>query len=203
MAKSLKKRKNEWMFRQYVDDSFKYIAESRNYIYFVMLIFLVFLFLGFVFIPKNPELSNLVNQTLKNIVLRTAGLSGVNLILFIFINNLAVSFFCMFSGVVFGIYPVLVSVVNGSVLGYVFSKVLDVAGPLNLLAILPHGIFELPAVFISFGLGVKLGTFFISKNPKNEFVRRLVGSIKVFFFVIMPLLILAAIIEGLLITFVK
>jgi len=69
--------------------------------------------------------------------------------------------------------------------------------------IFPHGVFELPAVFISLGLGVRFGTFMFSKNALSELKHRFIGSIKVFFFVIMPLLVLAAIIEGVLITFFK
>jgi stage II sporulation protein M len=92
--------------------------------------------------------------------------------------------------------------INGAVLGYVFSRVYVLYGASDFWRILPHGIFELPAIFIALGLGVKLGFFIFSGNIKQEFLRRFYYSFLVFLFVVVPLLIIAAIIEGLLITII-
>ena len=75
-------------------------------------------------------------------------------------------------------------------------------GYFSLWKILPHGIFELPSIIISFALGIKLGMFVFAKNPSKEFKKRFVLGLKTFVFVILPLLVIAAIIEGLLIGFV-
>ncbi|MEI6731787.1 MAG: stage II sporulation protein M, partial [archaeon] len=69
--------------------------------------------------------------------------------------------------------------------------------------IVPHGIFELPAIFVSLGLGIKLGAFVFGPERKKEFVRRALASLKVFVYVVLPLLIIAAIIEGMLIFLYK
>ena len=63
------------------------------------------------------------------------------------------------------------------------------------------GDFELPALFISIGLGLKLGLFLFIRQPKERFFNYLINSLRVFIFIILPLLLLAAIIEGLLIAF--
>jgi len=57
----------------------------------------------------------------------------------------------------------------------------------------------LPAIFLSFGLGIKLGTFILQKKKIESFKDYFLNSLRVFFFVILPLLIVAAIIEGVLI----
>jgi len=182
---------------EYYKDSWEYIKESKNYIYFVTIIFLFFGLVGFVF-PNFfvDQIKLLVEQLLK----QTEGLNNFSLINFIFFNNLKASFFGLVLGILFGFIPIILAVVNGYVLGFVSNYAVKNAGFLSLFSLLPHGIFELPAIMISIGLGVKLGMFFFSKNSDKEFMRRVILSLKVFIFVIIPLLIIAAIIEGTLIS---
>ena len=61
----------------------------------------------------------------------------------------------------------------------------------------------MPAVFISLGLGLKLGMFIFSKKPGLELRKRFFESLNVFLFIVVPLLIIAAIIEGILIFIFK
>ena len=197
MKKKSKKEVQKW--KKHIDDAFEYIKDSRKYIYFSIVLFLICVFFGFAF---SSHLG-ILDQLLKNIIDQTSGLSGVRLILFIFSNNLNVSFLVVFLGSILGIFPFLNAISNGVVLGYVFSKVYQVSGFADFWRILPHGIFELPALFISMGLGIKLGFFIFSKDKINELRKRFISSLKVFFFVIAPLLIVAAVIEGLLISLLK
>jgi len=106
----------------------------------------------------------------------------------------------MFFGIMLSIFPVLSALVNGYVLGFVASKVSAGSGFFVLWRLLPHGIFELPALFISLGLGLKLGTFVFQKKKLKTLREYLFETIRVFFFIIIPLLIIAAIIEGSLIS---
>jgi len=106
-------------------------------------------------------------------------------------------------GFALGIFPVLSIFANGYVVGYVVSSSVSSSGVLSLLDLLPHGIFELPAIFISFGMGIKFGSFLFYKEKAKKFVEFFVNSIRVFIFVVLPLLIIAAIIEGSFISFLK
>jgi uncharacterized membrane protein SpoIIM required for sporulation len=63
--------------------------------------------------------------------------------------------------------------------------------------LLPHGFFELFAVFISLGMGLKIGGFIFQKKKINFLRDNFLNSFKVFLFIIIPLLIIAAIIESL------
>jgi stage II sporulation protein M len=185
---------------KYYQDSWGYIKESKNSIYFVTIIFLFFGLIGFIF-PNFfiNQIKLLVEQLLK----QTEGLNNFSLISFIFFNNLKASFFGLALGILFGFIPVILAVVNGYVLGFVSNYAVKNAGFSSLFSLLPHGIFEIPAIMLSLGLGAKLGMFFFSKNSDKEFVRRVILSLKVFIFVVIPLLVIAAFIEGSLIGLLK
>ena len=186
-------------FKRNVDESFNYISKGRRYIYFSISLFILSGLFGFFF---NSHLS-FINQFLKDILSQTSGLSYFPLIIKIFTNNAYVSLLSIILGFILGIVPLLNALTNGVVLGYVLAKVYAISGFTEFWKILPHGIFELPAVFISLGLGLKTGMALFSKKPVNEIKYRLIQSIKVFLFVVVPLLILAAIIEGTLIHFLE
>ena len=67
--------------------------------------------------------------------------------------------------------------------------------------LLPHGIFELPAVIISIGIGIKIGLDIWKKDAKQRLKRNFKEAIRLFIFVILPLLLIAGIIEGVLVRF--
>jgi len=66
--------------------------------------------------------------------------------------------------------------------------------------ILPHGVFEIPAVILSVALGTRLCIFMCSKitggSKDKSILYHLKGSIGTFFTYIIPLLIVAAFIEA-------
>ena len=117
----------------------------------------------------------------------------IDLFVFITSNNIQVSFFSMILGILFGIIPTLTLIVNGYVLGFVINKSIASEGIFIIWRLFPHGIFELPAVLISISLGIKLGT-----DLKN-FRKNIKSSLITFILVVVPLLVIAGIIESLLV----
>ena len=176
-------------------DSLRYIRECKNYIYFIMLLFLWSSFIGFF---KSGQFTFL-DPIIRKLVEQTSGLNFFELVSFIFSNNLQNAFFGFILGIVLGIFPIVNAILNGTVLGYVFSKVYDFSGVSDFWRILPHGIFELPAIFIALGLGVNLGMFVFSKNRIDELKKRFWKGLLALILVVIPLLIIAAIIESALI----
>src|SRR3989338_1945840 len=174
-----------------------YLKESLNYIYLVVFLFIAFTLSGLFFSENLRFLDNILIQ----LITKTQGLNAFELIDFIFFNNLEVAFFGLFLGVFLVIFPFVNAVANGIVLGYVFSKLAEVSRLGDFWRILPHGIFELPAIFISLALGIKLGMFIFAERKLFELGRHLRESIIVFTFYVTPLLIIAAVIEGILISF--
>src|SRR3989344_5449655 len=165
IKKDSKKRLYE-RCKSYIEESFDYIKKSKNYIYFSIGVFLFFCFIGFFF----AENFTFLDTYLKEILSKSQNLDGISLILYIFKNNVGVSFLSIILGIFLGIFPLFNSLSNGLVLGYVFAKVYSISGVSEFWRILPHGIFELPAIFISLGLGVRMGVFVFSKNLSLVFV---------------------------------
>jgi stage II sporulation protein M len=178
-------------------ESINYISEMKNYIYLSIFVFLLGGLIGFIF---SDYLSGYINELIKKLIESAVDLKGIDMIAFIFKNNAGVALIVLVLGVFFGIIPLIISLDNGVVIGYVVKLVLNKGSFLELWRLLPHGIFELPAIFISFGAGIYLGMFVFAKKPLKELKRRFVKSIKVFFLIVVPLLVIAAIIEGLLIS---
>jgi len=180
-------------------EGLKYIGESRIEIYAIIILFFAMALICFL----NPEKFIFLDGLIRDILNKTQDLKGASLIGFIFLNNLKSSFWGMALGIFAGIFPVWNAIINGGILGYVFARVYEVSGAWEFWRIVPHGVFELPAIFISLGLGVKLGEFvFYGKGWKEkwkEMKRRILGSLNVFFYIVLPLLAIAAIIEGTLI----
>ncbi len=184
----------------FIYDNFKlswgYLKSLKNYIWFSIILFFCFILVGFMLpIFFQEQILKLIAELVR----KTEGLGFFGLIKFIFINNLKSSFFAMILGIFLGIVPFIVLVVNGYVLGFVANKTVFTAGWAVLWRLLPHGIFELPAVLISISLGLKLGNFLFvykGKNKWGEFKKWLIDSLRVFIFIVIPLLIIAGVIEG-------
>jgi stage II sporulation protein M len=193
-----KKRGKKFSIKGEYKQSWKYIKECRNYIYAIISIFFIFVLAGF-FIPVPETLKNELIKIIQELLEETKGFNQRQMIEFIFLNNLKSSFFGVVFGMFFGIFPVVSSLLNGYLLGFVAFASVNEGGFLILWKLFPHGIFELPAVFISLGMGLKFGTFIFEKQKKKKFLEFFWKSLKVFVLIIIPLLIIAAIIEGTLI----
>ena len=197
------KRRNingrKFSFSEQYSKSWAYIKSSRNYIFTAIILFFVFAILGY-FIRVPEELSNLILQYIQELLVKTEGLGAWGLISFVFFNNVQSGLFSFIFGALFGIFPVIIAIFNGFILGFVSNMAVQKGGISVLLDLLPHGVFELPAIFISLGMGLRFGSFLFRKNPAENFRIYFWEGLRVFIFVVIPLLIVAAIIEGSLIS---
>jgi len=196
----MKKRKRGFNLRKEYKQSWKFIKKSKNFIYIAIGIFLIFFLVGF-FVSPSEALLNYILNFIQELLEKTSEMSVFQLIVFIFFNNFTSSFFGMIFGIFLGIFPFLALIANGYVLGFVSSLSVAESGFFSLWRILPHGIFELPAIFLALGLGLRLGTFIFKKKKEQSFRELFISSLKVFLFIVIPLLIIAGIIEGILISF--
>jgi stage II sporulation protein M len=179
--------------------SWNYIKESKHFIFASALLFLLFALYGF-FVPTPEPIVEKLMEILKDLIEQTKDLDNFGLISFILLNNLKSSFFGMIFGFFLGIFPIISLLANGYLVGFVGRLSVNTEGLSILLNLVPHGIFELPALFISLGLGIRFGTFIFQKNKLKTFQEYFWNSLRVFFLIIIPLLILAAVIEGTLIS---
>lgn len=123
----------------------------------------------------------------------------------IFINNLSKSVMAMYMGIVAGIFPFIMLLTNGMIIGYLFGGMADQGENVWLLVakgILPHGILELPALFLACGFGMRLGFTLIKgifrsalgkPEPWGAFVRTAAGTVPALVLIALMLLVAAGI----------
>jgi len=155
----------------------RYIKESKKYIWFATLVFIFVSIFGFIYPYLFEEQ---ILSMIEELVFKTEGLTGFGLVSFIFTNNLKSSFFAMILGVLLGIVPLFVILINAYVLGFVVNKTVAIAGLGVLWRLLPHGIFEIPAVLISIGLGLKIGAFWTKTRDKSRSIVAIFVGLAIF-----------------------
>ncbi len=193
-----KTSKENFSLKEEYVKTWDYLKKTKKFIWIIAIVFLVMALIGY-FVPAPEFISNQILELIEEILDKTQGMGSRELVTFIIANNVQASFLGMIFGFVLGIFPVITVIINGYVLGFVALMSINLEGASSLLKLLPHGIFELPAVIIALGTGLKLGTFPFQKNPKKSLRNFLKNSIKVFLLIVLPLLLIAGIIEGLLI----
>ncbi|MGH7931500.1 MAG: stage II sporulation protein M, partial [Candidatus Binatia bacterium] len=102
-------------------------------------------------------------------------------------------------GPLFGIAPVFFLIINGAILGAVVPVAIASRGLWSsIMTILPHGILELPAIFLGTSIALRLGMDFFRRlagTTDTTIVSELGYSLRIYFSVILPLLLVAAVIE--------
>lgn len=178
-------------------EAVNFLKSAKWYVVAIFGIFCLSFLIGFAFpVFFRQEIITFIRE----ISMQFEGLGVGETIGKIFLNNLRASFLSTLFGIALGIFPVMSAVFNGYVVGFVSHEAVYSEGIFVLWRLLPHGIFEIPAVIISMALGLKLGLGFFRKE---KFADNFCGAMKVFLFIVLPLLILAAVIEGFLIVFVS
>ncbi|HEQ78698.1 MAG TPA: hypothetical protein ENN76_00360, partial [Euryarchaeota archaeon] len=98
--------------------------------------------------------------------------------------------------VLFGFVPFIVAVFNGLMLGFVIANTPELAAFKLLSLLVPHGIFEWPAMMVAWGIGLWRGFGYRFSKTHTTYKERWIGANKVFITIVFPLLFIAAIIEG-------
>ena len=128
----------------------------------------------------------------------------------IMVNNMMVSFLVIISGIVHtmpvfpflapaGIFSVYILVMNGIMIGSVFTLVAQVNLGYDLAAfVFPHGSLELPAIFIAGGAGLLLARSLLMPAPYRRIDALKVYGLRAVKLVygLLPMLFIAGIIEG-------
>ncbi|MHB8170506.1 MAG: stage II sporulation protein M [Thermincolia bacterium] len=156
---------------------------------------------GYIYVFNNPEVAQ---TALKFIADKMPQFQpGQSLFLIILERNSLASLTFIGLGLVTGGALTLVSVLlNGGMVGALLG-VFGIEGtisPVKLLffGILPHGILEIPAIALAGGLGMRLGVKAIQRLSRGgfSFKEQLLETFITYLFVIIPLLVIAALIES-------
>ena len=167
-----------------------------------LILFTIGLVLGCVFLSSvtdtvsAKDALNELEKSIKGSLILPKTLLG--LALFLWGKNLLACALAIVGGfLTFGIIPVLTLVSNGIIVGYTIKPVLYLHGSNYLSAgLIPHGIIELPAFFLSASVGIYMGVelalTLLRKRPKTYSAKT---AAKFFIYIILPLLLVAAFIE--------
>lgn len=179
-------------------EALDYLRLIRPYVLFMFLIFILSAFAGYVSLSYFPELADMITESFEASFGSILDMHPVYIMFFIFLNNSFVGLLLVILGLVLGIAPLLIIVFNGFVVGVISRVVADEIGIFRvLLALLPHGIVELPMIFLAGGIGLRLGhQVLLSLIGKQAGVKKEIRRGIIFYFRwVVPLLFVAAVIE--------
>ena len=156
--------------------------------------------IGLIIVTRFPPLTDYFQETIATFVKLFAGIPRFKLAGAIFFNNAVKTLLAIVLGIVLGIVPTIFLLANGIALGVAWSVSVATRGPwISLLSLLPHGILELPAVFLGTSIGLSIGYHGVRRLAGNFEIHsgaEMVQGLRYFFTVIIPLLIAAALVEA-------
>ena len=127
------------------------------------------------------------------------GFTGGALFFNILLHNVMASILILVSGVLVGIIPTFAIGANGFFLGVVYRQTAEMLGYSKAaLKVLPHGVFELPALLIAASYGLWLGVTVVQRMRGKECTRlrvQIEHAFRRYFAIVFPLLVVAAGIE--------
>ncbi len=177
-----------------------YLHRLRPYLVTSIALFGVGLVIGLMIVNRFPRMADSFESSLAGFITIFRGLPKLQLAAAIFVNNTVKTLGVILLGTLFGVIPAFFLVVNGAALGVVLSLSSQTRGVwISLLSVLPHGILELPAVFLGTAIGIMMGTSIARKlfaQSASKISGELGHAFKFFCTVIVPLLLVAAIVEA-------
>jgi len=176
-----------------------YLRRLLPYISASLTLFALGMVLGVVVAYRIPGLADRFADTLANFVQMFSAMPPWKLAGAIFMNNAVKTLLAILLGTVLGFVPAIFLLANGVALGVALSLSIQARGVwLSILAILPHGVLELPAVFLGTSIGLLLGMQTIKRfRGRSEMPApsELSPAVRFYCTVIVPLLCLAALVE--------
>lgn len=167
------------------------VREARQYVFAAVAVYLAGIAAGAAF----SERLLFMLEPFRDIVQSIEGKGTAEVIARLFLQNSVSALLAVWLGMVFGVVPVVGALTNGIAVGLLLSM----TDPAQLLvSLIPHGVFELPAIFIAWGLGMWRGAMVLRRDPERRAKGR--NAYRVYFVIVVPLLIIAAVIEGAMIT---
>jgi stage II sporulation protein M len=184
------------------------LAQNRRWLAMAALFFALGLLGGFMLALVDPQRAGtLLEETLRTLRGTIGPMAGGTWqgVQAVFLNNLRATTIAMLCGIALGVVPALVLVANGVLLGSLVGLALTGATriPLVLLpiALLPHGIIELPTLVLASAWGLKLGLAWLAPSASGQrwaMLRHSAWEALCVYALVLILLLIAATIEMLL-----
>jgi len=177
-----------------------YFRELRPFLFTTVLLFALGSIAGSLLAGHSTFAGLKINESLGGFAQIFINLPKPILALMIFANNAVKTLLVIVLGIAFAIVPLVFVLVNGVAIGVVLHLATQSKGlAYSILAIVPHGVFELPGVLCGAAIGLMLGNKAIRRLfRKSEFKvgPELSRALKIFATTIVPLLLIGAITEA-------
>jgi stage II sporulation protein M len=178
----------------------RYFRELRPFLFTTVLLFALGSIAGSLLAGHSSFAGLKINESLGGFAQMFINLPKPVLALMIFANNAVKTLLVIVLGIAFAIVPLVFVLVNGVAIGVVLHLATQSKGlAYSILAIVPHGVFELPGVLCGAAIGLMLGNKAVSRLfRKSEFKvgSELSRALKIFATTIVPLLLIGAISEA-------
>jgi uncharacterized membrane protein SpoIIM required for sporulation/ABC-type transport system involved in multi-copper enzyme maturation permease subunit len=198
------------LIRVYRDDVPRLMRENRWAIATTAFIVVTGIVFGWVFALQFPLPSGLIDLKIDRAAFeQQINMPGLGILpridtLAIFWNNVrSLALGALLGMVSFGSLGLLLLLTPMAIVGFFAGAVSSLgSNPLTFFAafILPHGILEIPAAIIAAAFGLRWGASIIAPPPGSSagdhFIHTLADLIKIFIFVVIPMLLLAAWVEA-------
>ena len=144
---------NPGLLKAFYTDALKAIAEARNSIFIAMALYCCAIIAGWAYADNLAFLE----EQVKKLAAQFAGKNAIAFIFKIFLHNLIATYVAMCVVILFGVVPTIIAVFNGLILGWIIATAQERAEINIWMMIIPHGIFEWPAMIIAWGIGLWRG----------------------------------------------
>ncbi|WNY24525.1 stage II sporulation protein M [Methanolapillus millepedarum] len=185
----------------YKKNLFSFLSIHKVCTLWMAVIFIICFAVGYIVSASNPELSEQLMEMISGALGAADTENSFQLLLQIFFNNAQIALFAIAFGILLGLFPLFVIIANGLMVGVVSEYIIRTNGVVYLLiGIVPHGIIELPVIILSAGVGFRLGAVVFSKLIGRKVTWKMFNHEVSeagwgFFYFILPLLLISAIIE--------
>ena len=143
------------MRRTNTKEALRYLSYIKGYIVFVSLMFTISTLMGYWYSSLNLSFANQTSADIGEMFAIIEALNPLGIMLIIFLNNSIKCLIALLFGIGFGLIPLAFVTYNGFLIGTISLIIGRLEGLLYVLvAIVPHGVIELPMVIISAAIGI-------------------------------------------------
>jgi len=167
----------------------------RPYIYIVIFLFFGSLFIGYL---TPYQYQQEISKKILTYFSPLKSSTQPQVFIKIFLNNYISTLLTLLIGLLFGLGPIMFLIINGYVMGNLISFASTKVSIYKVcLAIIPHGIFEVPAVLIASSYGLWWGLKQYRKyRYKDSFNEIFALPLKRYLNLVVPLLLIGAFVEA-------
>lgn len=170
-----------------------------NAIIITLLLFFTTLTVGWFGASQNPQVGDdLMKLFEKEVTNQMDSKDSFDIFTKLFANNLEACLLLFLGGASFGILTIFIMSLNGIVIGAIMETISkDHSALFVAAALIPHGIFEIPAFILSGALGILLAQVLIAEwYGSGNAAHAATAYGRLFLVVVLPLIFVAAAVEA-------